>query len=151
MGTFSARIRKVGINPVVTVPLRITKEFGMRGYVPVCVELGGKTFRATLVPEGNGRHRLYLNLPMRQAAGRETGDRIEVRLERSAAQVWRLPRDLAVALRAAGRLEEFRANTRSRRKEVIRWVMAAKSSETRERRVKKAVAACSRSRYRASP
>lgn len=137
---FSARIEKVGVNPLVAVPLRVTREFGLRGFVPVRVWLGDQEFRANLVPEGNGRHRLYLNLPMRRAAGRDVGDRVEIRVTRDAAPpVWRLPRDLAAALRAAGRLEEFRANSPSRRKEVIRWVTAAKSADTRALRVKKAV------------
>lgn len=146
---FSARIVKVGINPIVAVPLRITRTFGVRGFVPVQVGLGAEIFRATLVPEGKGRHRLYLNLRMRRAAGREVGERVDVRIVLDRApQVWRLPRDLAAALRAAGRLAEFRKNTPSRRKEVIRWVTAAKFPVTRARRVKKAVAAFLHGPYR---
>lgn len=148
---FSARIEKVGVNPLVAVPLRITREFGVRGFVPVRVWLGAEVFRATLVPDGAGRHRLFLNLPMRRAACRDVGDRIEIRVAREdAPKLWRLPRDLAAALRAAGRLEEFRANSPSRRKEVIRWVTAAKSADTRARRVKKAVTTFLHGPYRSA-
>ena len=145
---FSARIYKIGINPVVGVPARISQAFGRRGYAPVTVTLGGRKFPANLVPVGGGRHRLYLNLPMRQAAGRESGDRITIRLEADpASRVLRTPADLARALGVAGRAA-LAATTPSHRKEIIRWVTAAKAPETRARRIAKVVAHFPRAPYR---
>jgi len=55
---------------------------------------------------------------------------------------------VAVLLREVGRWAEFWENIPSRRKELIRWVIAAKSPVTRAGRVKKAVAAFLHGPYR---
>lgn len=145
---FSGPIHKIGINPVVDVPVRISRAFGRRGYVPVSVYLGDRKFPANLVPVGGGRHRLYLNLPMRQAAQRDTGDRITVRVEPdSSSRVLRPPADLLRALGVKGRAALAGA-TPSRRKEIMRWVIAAKAAETRARRIAKVVAHFPRAAYR---
>src|ERR1041385_2798019 len=80
MAAFSARIRKVGINPYVDPPKRVTSAFGIRGYIPVKGKLDGKPFRQTPVPIGNGRHRLFINGPMRAAARVDVGSRVMVTL-----------------------------------------------------------------------
>ena len=140
MPRFTTRIHKVGINPVVDIPARISTSFGQRGHVPVLASLGQVNFRATLVPMGGGRHRLYLNQLMRDAAGRETGEMVTVRLELDAtSRVLAVPVDLARALRAAGRLGHFLAETPSRRKEIIRWIGGTKNAGTRQRRVTQTV------------
>jgi len=71
---FTATIYKVGINPLVDVPAEVSRAFGIRGYVPVRGRLNGAPIRATLVPSGGGRHRLYINGDMRKQAGVESGD-----------------------------------------------------------------------------
>lgn len=140
MERFTARIHKVGINPCVDVPARISKAYGRRGYVPVNVTLGGEIFRATLVPVGGGSHRLCLHHLMRKAAGRETGDMITIRLALdTASRVLKPPADLVKALRAAGQMKTFVGNTPSRRKELVRWVQGTKNPKTRARRVAQVV------------
>lgn len=147
---FTARIHKIGINPVVDVPARISAAFGRKGYVPVLATLGKKSFPANLVPVGGGRHRLFLNLAMRQAAGRDVGHMIVVRLEPDAkSRVLKTPPDLARALRTAGHLREFEGLTPSHRKEIIRWITQAKTAETRARRLDRAVKHFPREPYRA--
>lgn len=149
MPRFTAMIRKVGINPCVAVPGAISRAFARRGYVPVIATLGGKNFPANLVPVGGGRHRLYLNLPMRQAARRDTGDRITVGLAADAtSRVLSPPADLLRALRASGQLPAFLADAPSHRKEIIRWVEGAQGRDTRRRRIAKAVAYFPRRPYR---
>ena len=139
MPQFTARIHKIGINPVVAIPAGISTRFGQRGYVPVLVRLGQATFRATLVPVGGGRHRLCLNQLMRDAAGRETGQMVTVKLKSDAtSRILPTPADLARALRAAGHMKQFLAETPSRRKEIIRWVCGTKNAATRQRRVAQA-------------
>jgi hypothetical protein len=116
--------------------------------VPVAVKLGARTFPANLVPVGRGRHRLYLNLPMRQAAGKDTGDRVTIRLEADAtSRVLPLPADLGRALGKPGRALLAKA-TPSHRKEIIRWVTGAKTPATRARRIEKVVAHFPRVPYR---
>ncbi|MGH9839592.1 MAG: DUF1905 domain-containing protein [Blastocatellia bacterium] len=65
---FSAKIYKLGINPCVDVPKRVSEVFGKRGYVPVAGTLNGQAIHATLVPKGGGEHRLFLNGEMRRRA-----------------------------------------------------------------------------------
>jgi hypothetical protein len=145
---FSATIYKIGINPVVEVPARISRASGRRGCVPVTVTLGGQRFPANLVPVGGGRHRLYLNLPMRQAADRDDGDRITIHLKADgASRVLPTPPDLARALGAKGRGELLKT-TASHRNEIIRWITAAKTPGTRARRIAKVVAHFPRAPYR---
>lgn len=146
---FSAPIYKIGINPVVDVPQGISRACGRKGYVPVQVEFGGIVFRANLVPVGGGRHRLFLNLPMRQAAGRDEGDRIRIVLALdTASRVLRTPVDLARAMKAAGKTKMLAALPPSHRKEIIKWVTGTKNPETRARRIAKVVAEFPRTPYR---
>jgi hypothetical protein len=126
----------VVINPLVDVPARISREFDRRGYVPVTAVLGKKSFAVNLVPRGGGRHRLCLNQPMRNAAGRETGERVKIALALdTASRVLKTPADLARALRAKGQWARFGKLRPSHRKEIIRWVSQAKAAETRARRI----------------
>ena len=77
---------------------------------------------------------------MRDAAGREAGDTVRVRLVRdNASRVLATPPDLARALRGAGRMKQFVAETPSRRKEIIRWVCGTRNAATRQRRIGQAV------------
>jgi hypothetical protein len=146
---FSALIHKIGINPVVAVPARISQACARKGYVPVRVMVGGAVFQANLVPVGGGRHRLFLNLPMRQAADRAVGDRITLKLELdNSSRILPTPRDLARALRAAGLSGALAKLAPSHRKEIIRWVTATRNPETRARRVAKVVAHFPRMPYR---
>jgi hypothetical protein len=136
MPSFTAKIYKVGINPLVDVPAKISREFDRRGYVPVTAVLGGKSFAVNLVPAGGGRHRLCLNQPMRDAADRETGERVTIALTLdTVSRVLKTPADLARALRGKGQLASFEKLRPSHRKEIIRWVEQAKAAETRARRI----------------
>src|SRR5262245_34869701 len=83
--TFSARIFKIGVNPVVDVPHRVLKALfkqanKSRGPIPVIGKLNGKPFTQTAV-KYQGAWRLYLNTPMRKAAGIDEGDMAHVVLE----------------------------------------------------------------------
>ena len=75
---FTAKIRIIGVNPYVPVPARILKtvfaQAGKdRGKIPVRIKIDSHEFIQTLI-KYSGSWRLYLNTPMRKAAGKETGD-----------------------------------------------------------------------------
>jgi len=75
---FTAKIRIIGVNPYVPVPVKILKavfkQAGKdRGKIPVRIKIDGHEFIQTLI-KYSGSWRLYLNTPMRKAAGKETGD-----------------------------------------------------------------------------
>jgi len=54
MRRFTQNISIVGVNSYVTVPLKITKTFGKKGFVAVKIKVNGHPFLANLVPVGGG-------------------------------------------------------------------------------------------------
>jgi hypothetical protein len=138
---FSAKVYQLGINPCVDVPQRVSRAFGKRGYVPVTGTLNGCAIRATLVPKGGGRHRLYLNGDMRRRASVEVGDRVDLVLgldtqPRSVP----MPKELAAALRQnrnAG--AAFEALPVSRQKEILVYLNWLKRPETLKRNIDKII------------
>jgi len=139
----SAIIRKIGINPYVDVPLKISRAIKKRGYVPIAGTVNGKPMRTTLVPIGKGRHRLFINgKKMRDRAGVDVGDRIEVALRvdlRSRAVP--MPKGLVARLsKSSVASTAWERLTPSRRKEILRYLNFAKHSETLERNTKKVFA-----------
>jgi hypothetical protein len=139
---FSARIRNIGINPCVAVPRRVSDAFGKRGPVPVRGTLDGHAIRATLVPIGGGRHRLYINGFMRKAAGVGVGDVIGLALRPSRRRPPpRMPAELATALaRNAEAAAAWERRTPSRRKEMLTYLSHLKTTEARGRTVRKILA-----------
>src|SRR5918997_132167 len=76
--SFSARIDIIGVNPFVYIPEDVLetlfKHAGKhKGKIPVKMKIDGHAFTQTLV-KYSGHWRLYLNIPMRKAAGKEAGD-----------------------------------------------------------------------------
>ena len=85
MESFSAKVRKIDINPYVQVPDEILQKLQQaakkeRGPIPVKGTLQDKPFLANVV-KFRGMWRLYLNTPMRQAANVDVGDQVTVRVE----------------------------------------------------------------------
>lgn len=118
--SFSATIFKVGVNLCVDVPARISKELARRGYVPVNVKVNGFTARATLVPIGQGRHRLFIKGEMRKGAGVDVGNRTHITLEidRKSRRLPYAP-DLMRALRSVpAHWKAFQRLPRSHRKDL---------------------------------
>ncbi|HTR81517.1 MAG TPA: YdeI/OmpD-associated family protein [Bacteroidota bacterium] len=139
---FAAVIKKIGINPYVDQPLRISKAIGKRGYIPAKGTLNGKVFLATLVPIGGGKHRLFINGVMRKSAGVDVGDRIDVALKVDAKpRVVPMPKDLAGSLKKnKAAAIAWKKLTPSRQKEILRYLNFAKHPETLERNIRKVVA-----------
>jgi hypothetical protein len=107
---------------------------------PVVATVNGYTWRTTVTRMG-GEFLLGLNRAVRQDAGVEAGDTVEVKLELdSAPREVEVPTPLADAL--AGDPDARAAFDRlsyTNRKEFARWIDEAKRDETRRRRLAKAV------------
>lgn len=138
---FSTTIFKVGINPCVDVPARVSKALGRTGYIPVQGTLNGHAFRAGLVSLGRGRHRLFINGEMRRTAGVDVDDRVTVVLEYDGK-----PRKMPVPYQLTRALKDNHAAKRawenltpSRRKEILSYLNFLKRPETVERNVERII------------
>jgi uncharacterized protein YdeI (YjbR/CyaY-like superfamily) len=73
--------------------------------------------------------------------GKAAGDEVTVTLERDGSpRDVELPTDLATALEAAGLVDAFARLSFTRRREIVAGVTDAKKAETRQRRIKQALA-----------
>lgn len=138
METFSAPIHKTALNPYVDIPMRVSRALGRRGYIPVKGRINRFAFRATLVPVGEGRHRLFVNGTMRRSTGVGVGDRVRITLEiDNAPRDLPVPIDLARGLRDAGAWNAFRRAKPSDRKDILVYHTALKTAEARQRNVQR--------------
>jgi bacteriocin resistance YdeI/OmpD-like protein/uncharacterized protein DUF1905 len=136
---FHARLYKIGVNRAVDVPAKISELFGGGGFIPVQGSIEGIPITSTLVPRGNGRHRLFVHSRIWNRLKIEKGDFVEVLLTRGEPpKEPALPEDLAVALRMTkGAAEAYRQITSALRREFINWIENAKQPETRAHRIQK--------------
>jgi len=140
---FTATIKITGINLYVDMPATISRAMGKRGHVPIKGSVNRFPIRATLVPTGAGRHRLYINGEMRKGAGVDTGDRITVSIEPDTGP--RMPPFPEALQKALAVNKEAKAVwdrlPPSHRKEYLDYLNWLKTPESLERNVKKVIAA----------
>lgn len=139
MPAFHARIQLLGINPWVALPARelsaLFRAAGRdKGPIPVRGFIDEVPFRQTLV-KYQGAWRLYLNTPVRRAAGKDVGDRVKVTLELAPAPRREpTPDELKRALAERPELKAaFRALTPARRQEINRNLGRLESESARQR------------------
>jgi uncharacterized protein YdeI (YjbR/CyaY-like superfamily) len=108
---------------------------------PVVATVNDYTWRTT-VARMRGEALLGLNRAVRQEAGVEAGDKVEVRLELDTApREVEVPEALAKALAEDDEARDaFEKLAYTHRKEFVRWIEEAKRDETRERRVSNTIA-----------
>lgn len=139
---FSAKIYKLGINPCVDVPRRVSQAFGLRGYVRVKGLLNNQPIQATLVPKGDFTHRLFLNADMRKRAEIDVGDTARLVLDMDERpRIIPVPKELASAFKenpeASAAFDEL---TPSRRKEILAYLNWIKRPETLKRNIDRTIA-----------
>ena len=137
---FTAKIegREVGAVAAITPPLDVPEVFGTRGRVPVRGTINGFPFRSSLMPMG-WRHMIPVNKTLREGAGVDAGDVVEVVLERDEEErTVEAPVELK---KAWARNKAAKANWEklpfTHKKEIANWISEAKKEETRERRLAK--------------
>jgi hypothetical protein len=122
------------------VPAEVVDALGAGKKPPVTVMIGGHSYRSTVAVMG-GRYLLPLSAENRTAAGVAAGDDVEVEVELDAApREVTVPDDLATALGAdpAARAAFERLSYSHQRRHVLA-IEDAKTPETRQRRVTKAI------------
>jgi hypothetical protein len=125
----------------IRIPFDVPQVFGTRGRVPVRGTLNGAPFRSSLSPYGR-IHYLGINRTLREQAGVQAGDLVEIALEKDdePRQV-SLPPDFAQALRENPAAQAaWDRLSYSHQREHVQAVEEAKKPETRMRRIEKAIA-----------
>ncbi len=150
---FAAPIEIVGINPYVLVSARRAAKLksGWRKPMPVLVRVNGKpeqSWPINMMPLGDGSFRLYLHETVRRACGKGVGDRVRVEVQFNSTYKngpqHSMPRWFRAALKSnAVASRNWERLIPSRKKEILRYFSALKSSEARERNLVRALRALS--------
>jgi hypothetical protein len=123
------------------VPDEVVTALGSGKRPAVRVTIGTHTYRSTVAPMG-GVFLIGVSAENRQAAGVSAGDEIDVdiALDTEPREVT-VPADFAKALDAdAAAKQRFEALSYTHRREHVRAIEDAKTDETRQRRIAKAIA-----------
>jgi hypothetical protein len=142
--SFKAKIYKVGINPCVKVPLRITKTMEpKKGYIPIKGTIEDHAFQQTLCPVKDNPYRLYVNGPMLTGSGMRLGKTARFIIEQEASTSPRRDSTLTTEFRQllvkAGVLKAFTAQSAYRQKEILRYLYYLKSDEAKMRNMQKVI------------
>jgi Bacteriocin-protection, YdeI or OmpD-Associated/Domain of unknown function (DUF1905) len=126
-------------NLLLDVPEVVSKKARSSGMITIEGTINGHPFRATLEPNTSGGHWLPINKAMREGAGADAGDTLQLAiLEPEPEPV--MPSDLRVALSASDKAKTlWKDLTPIGRTDWIRWVVSAKQPETRGRRIRRTV------------
>jgi hypothetical protein len=141
MPTFRTTLAQAGNNVGIVVPEEIVLGFGVGKRVPVIVTIdGGYSYRNTISSMG-GRFLISFNAETRAATGLGGGDEVDVTLEHDTApRTVEMPAELATAVAGdATAVAAWEKLAPSQQKEWARTIADAKTDDTRERRVAKAV------------
>ncbi|MEP6480658.1 MAG: YdeI/OmpD-associated family protein [Rhodoglobus sp.] len=123
------------------VPEDAMAQLGPAKRYPVVVTLAGYSYRNT-VSWYKGAFRIAFSSDNRAASGLKPGDAVDVTLELDdAPRVLEIPAELSDALTSAGVLEKFTALSYSKQRTFVDPWVAAKSQETRDKNLAKAIAA----------
>ena len=146
MKSFSAKIQIIGVNPYVLLPSTLLRYIFQKaekdkGAIPVQLKIGGKDFIQNLV-KYSGKWRLYLNGPMRKAAGKDVGDTIEIQIDfdpkpRTTPIHPKLKKAFIENPTAKNAFEKL---SPSRQKEILRYINFLKSEESVDKNIKRAIA-----------
>ncbi|MBV9406306.1 MAG: DUF1905 domain-containing protein [Acidobacteriaceae bacterium] len=124
----------------VLFPYDVEKEFGTKGRVPVKATFNGVEYTGSLMKYGHPQHMLGLLKSIREQMGADIGSKIEV-------EVWKdesprtvpVPAEFQKAMRAGAVSDFFDGLSYTHRKEYCRWITEAKTEQTREKRMTKAI------------
>jgi hypothetical protein len=130
--------REVGAVAAITPPVDVREVFGTKGRVAVRGTIDGYPFRSSLMPMG-GCHMMPVNRALRDGAGVEAGDTVEVVMERDEAE--RTVEAPALLKKALAKNKVAQANWKklsfTHKKEMAQAILGAKQEETRPRRLEK--------------
>jgi bifunctional DNA-binding transcriptional regulator/antitoxin component of YhaV-PrlF toxin-antitoxin module len=139
--TFDTTLTATGSNTGIVVPEEVLERLGAGKRPPLLVELNGHGYRTTAGVLG-GRSTVPVSAAVRKATGLAAGDQVRVTLTVAGTpREVRVPDDLAAALAADAQAGAFFAGlSNSLQRYHVDAVTGARTPETRQRRVEKALA-----------
>ena len=146
MKPFSAKIQIIGINTYGLMPAALLKYIFQKagkdkGAIPVKLKIGGEDFIQNLV-KYSGKWRLYLNGPMRNPAGKDVGDIIDIQIDFDTnPRTTTIHPNLEKVFKENSKAKKaFKRLSPSRQKEILRYINSLKSEESVDKNVQKAIA-----------
>lgn len=138
--TFETTVAASGNNTGIVVPDEVVEQLAAGKRPAVIVDVNGYEYRNTVAVMG-GRYLIGISATVRQATGLTGGDPISVTLTvADSPREVNVPDDFAAALAADAQVGAFFATlSNSMQRYHVDTINAAKSVETRERRIGKAV------------
>lgn len=126
----------------VEFPYAVEEEFGVKGQVKVIAVFDGCEYRGSLAKMGPGCHILGMTQKIRALIGKKPGDTVHVILKKDdEPRIVELPEDFKRLLdeneAASGFFDTL---SYTDRKTYVTWITSAKKAETREKRLKDAIA-----------
>ena len=139
--TFETTVAVTGNNTGIVVPEEAIEQLAAGQRPPVLVNVNGYEYRNTIGVMG-GKHMVSISAAVRKATGLRGGDPIHVILTvADTPQEVTIPADFAAALAADEQASAFFGKlSNSMQRYHINNVTAAKSADTRQRRIDKAIA-----------
>jgi hypothetical protein len=137
---FRVTLESSGTAVGMEVPAEVVESLGQGKRPPVKVTVNGFTFRTTIGAMG-GRSMIAINAANRTGAKVSGGETVEVTLELDTeSRELPVPADLAKALKGnAAAKKSFDSLTPSKKKAIIVSIEGAKTADTRQRRLDKAL------------
>jgi hypothetical protein len=139
--TFETTVAASGNNTGIAVPGEVIEQLAAGKRPPVLVSVNGYEYRNTVAVMG-GRHMISISAVVRNATGLKGGDltRVTLTVADTAREV-DVPADFAAALAADERARAFFGTlSNSMQRYHVDNINAAKSDDTRQRRIDKAIA-----------
>lgn len=121
----------------VVLPKNVSETLPRRGRTTVDASLNGQDFRVTLEPDGQLSHWLKVDVGLLNLAGVNIGDEVTVEVTPVAQEPEpAIPADLQEALAATPEAREvWDSTTTIARVDWLHWIVSAKQSKTRAKRI----------------
>ena len=141
---FKAKLTAIGPKgawTILPIPFNVAEIFATKARVPVTGTMNGFPFRNSLMPEGDGTHRMMVGKELQTGAKARAGDVVSVVMKRDDEErSVNVPAELAAALKKNKPAAMFfAALSPSCKAEYASWISAAKQAETRTTRAAKAI------------
>jgi hypothetical protein len=123
------------------IPFNVEEAFGSKARVSVSGTINGFPFRNSLLPMGDGTHRMAVSKEMQACAKATAGDTVNVTMEVDRAErTVEVPKELVQTLKKNKKAAEFFGSlSYSHKRAYADWVGGAKQEATRESRAAKAI------------